>query len=409
MQTNQLKKYASILLSKGLNLQDQQILVINAPAESEDFVAILTETAYEAGASQVVINWRSDATTRLRFLHEKQAVFEEFPDWRRDFSLTYYHKNAAFLSLVAANPTLMKDVDTQKIMAWQKAQHAALQEYVDGMMASKVTWLVAAVAGKVWANLLFPDVPASQAEDKLWELIIGGSRADSADALGDWDKHLQKLKDRREWMTEKQFVKLHYVSENGTDLVIGLPEGHIWQGGAEAAGNGVVFNANIPTEEIYSAPLRTAVDGIVHSAKPLVYNGSVIDDFSITFKNGKAIGVRAGKGEKILKEMISLDEGAAYLGEIALVPYHSPISLSGILYYETLFDENASCHLAFGKAYPTCLKGGAEMSAADVQQAGLNDSLIHVDFMVGTKDLSITGIQKDGTEVPVFVNGDFAE
>lgn len=410
MPTNeQLAVYANILLTKGLNLQKGQILVINAPVESSAFVTILTKEAYICGASQVVCNWRCDDTTRLRYEYESQEQFETFPDWRREFSLSYYRQNAAFLSLISANPYLMSGIDTKKIFAWQKAQNEALKEYIDGMMASKTTWLVAAVPSKVWASILYPGLEDDAACDALWNQILQSSRADGADPLADWDAHLANLAARRQWMTEQHFAALHYTNSLGTDLTIRLPENHIWQGGAETSASGISFNANIPTEEIYTAPRADGVDGVVYSTKPLVYNGNVIDTFHLVFKDGKVVEAHAETGDDVLQKLVAIDEGASRLGEVALIPYHSPISLSNILFYETLFDENASCHLALGASYPTCLAGGAEMTKEETEQAGLNDSMIHVDFMVGSPDLSITGIKADGSKVPVFLHGDWAE
>ncbi|OUO48309.1 aminopeptidase [Megasphaera sp. An286] len=410
MPTNeQLAVYANILLTKGLNLQKGQILVVNAPVESSAFVTILTKEAYTCGASQVVCNWRCDDTTRLRYEYESQEQFETFPDWRREFSLSYYRQNAAFLSLISANPYLMSVIDTKKIFAWQKAQNEALKEYIDGMMASKTTWLVAAVPSKVWASILYPQLEDDAAYNALWNQILQSSRADGADPLADWDAHLANLAARRQWMTEQHFSALRYTNSLGTDLTIRLPEKHIWQGGAETSASGISFNANIPTEEIYTAPCADGVDGVVYSTKPLVYNGNVIDKFRLVFKDGKVVEAHAETGDDVLQKLVAIDEGAGRLGEVALIPYHSPISLSNILFYETLFDENASCHLALGASYPTCLAGGAEMTKEETAQAGLNDSMIHVDFMVGSPDLSITGIKADGSEVPVFLHGDWAE
>lgn len=410
MPTNeQLAVYANILLTKGLNLQKGQILVINAPVESSAFVTILTKEAYTCGASHVVCNWRCDDTTRLRYEYESQEQFETFPDWRREFSLSYYRQNAAFLSLISANPYLMSGIDTKKIFAWQKAQNEALKEYIDGMMASKTTWLVAAVPSKVWASILYPGLEDDAAYDALWNQILQSSRADGADPLADWDAHLANLAARRQWMTEQHFTALHYTNSLGTDLTIRLPENHIWQGGAETSASGISFNANIPTEEIYTAPRADGVDGVVYSTKPLVYNGNVIDTFHLVFKDGKVVEAHAETGDDVLQKLVAIDEGASRLGEVALIPYHSPISLSNILFYETLFDENASCHLALGASYPTCLAGGAEMTKEETEQAGLNDSMIHVDFMVSSPDLSITGIKADGSKVPVFLHGDWAE
>lgn len=406
-----LTMYAKVLLQKGLNLQQHQILVINAPVEAHDFVTKVTKEAYEMGAGQVVTNWRSDDLTRLRYEYESLDKFETMPDWSRDFSLHYYRQGAAFLSLISANPNLMKGIDTAKIFAWQKARNAALKEYVDGMMASKTTWLIAAVPSITWGKFLFPEQNDYGAYNLLWEKILYTSRCTGENPLADWDAHLAELKKRREWMTNHHFVSLHYTNSRGTDLTVVLPQTHIWQGGMEETSGTtpILFNANIPTEEIYSAPQADNVNGIVYNTKPLVYNGNIIDDFSLTFKDGKVVEVHAKVGEDVLQKLVAIDEGACRLGEVALIPYHSPISLSNILFYETLFDENASCHLALGAAYPTCLEHGGDLTREEATKAGINDSMIHVDFMVGSADLSIVGTKADGTTVPVFINGDWAE
>lgn len=405
----QLPLYARVLLQKGINLQQGQILVINAPVEASRFATLLAEEAYKGGAGQVVFNWYCNDTIRLRYLYEPQDNFETVPAWRSEFNLHYYRKGAAFLSLISADPYTMEGVDRKKIFAWQRAFHQAVKEYSDGMMASRTNWLVAAVPGTVWAKLLYPDLPEKEGTDKLWMDILDVSRCLGEDPLSDWDRHLANLKRRREWMTAQQFRALEYTSPKGTNLTVGLPEHHIWQGGAESTTRDFLFNANIPTEEVYSAPLAHGVDGVVWSTKPLVYNGNLIENFRFTFRKGKVVDVQAEKGEEILKDLIRMDEGASRLGEVALVPYHSPISLTNRIFYETLFDENAACHLALGDSYPTCLEKGPEMDEEALKKAGLNDSMIHVDFMVGSPDLSITGIKKDGTRVPVFVDGDWAE
>ncbi len=405
----QLMAYANVLLKKGIHIQKDQILVVNAPVESSEFVTILTKAAYACGAAQVILNWRCDDITRLRYECETQEQFETFPNWRRDFSLYYYEKGAAFLSLVSANPYLMEGVDAKKIFSWQKVQNTALKEYIDGMMASKTTWLVAAVPSTVWARLLYPDAPAEKAYEMLWKQILQSSRADGADPIADWNAHLSALAERRRWLTNHHFASLHFCNSLGTDLTVNLPANHIWQGGEEQTSSGIPFNANIPTEEVYSAPQADGVDGIVYNTKPLIYNGNLIDNFHLVFKNGSVTEASAEIGNDILQKLLSIDSGACRLGEVALIPYHSPISLSNILFYETLFDENASCHLALGAAYPTCLSGGAAMTKEEICRAGLNDSMIHVDFMIGSKDLSITGRLSNGTEIPVFINGDWAD
>ncbi len=404
----QLPLYARVLLKKGINLQKGQILVINAPVEASPFASLLAEEAYRGGAAQVVFNWYCNATTRLRYQYETQDKFETVPQWRSEFNLYYYRKGAAFLSLISADPYSMQDIDRKKIFAWQKAFHQAVKEYSDGMMASRTNWLVAAVPSPVWAKLLYPELPEQEGLDKLWLQILDVSRCLGTNPLADWDQHLENLKQRRQWLTSQQFTALEYTSPKGTKLTVGLPEHHLWQGGAESTTRGFLFNANIPTEEVYSAPQADRVDGVVRSTKPLVYNGNLIEDFQLTFKSGRVIAVQAAKGEAVLKDLIQMDEGACRLGEVALVPYHSPISLTSQIFYETLFDENAACHLALGDSYPTCLENGPELSDEELKKAGLNDSMIHVDFMVGSPDLNITGIKKDGTRVPVFINGDWA-
>ncbi len=409
MTHEEMKKYAQVLLRKGLNIQEKQILVIHAPVEASAFVTELAGAAYDAGASQVVLNWRSDDLTRLRYIKEGLHTFQTLPDWRRDFSLYYYRQGAAFLSLVSANPRLLNGVDTNKIVAFQKASHEALKEYSDGMMASKVTWLVAAVPSLVWAKLLFPDDTEADAFHKLETAILKAARADGPHPLHDWDIHLENLKKRRTWLTAQAFTALHYTNRAGTDLTVGLPKGHIWQGGTEESAAGIPFNANIPTEEVYSAPQYDRVDGVVCSTRPLIYRGNLIDSFRLTFKKGKVISSHAEKGDDLLTALLDTDEGARRLGEVALIPCESPVSLSNTLYYETLLDENASCHLALGKAYPTCLAGGTAMTDAELKAAGLNDSIVHADFMIGSEDLTVTGIKEDGTKVPVFINGSWAD
>lgn len=404
----QLPLYARVLLQKGINLQKDQILVINAPVEASRFATLLAEEAYKVGAAQVVFNWYCNATTRLRYQYETQDKFETVPGWRSEFNLYYYRKGAAFLSLISADPYSMQGIDRKKIFAWQKAFHQAVKEYSDGMMASRTNWLVAAVPSTVWARLLYPELPEQEGMDRLWIQLLDAARCLGEDPLADWDKHLAELQQRREWLTAQQFTALEYENSQGTHLTVGLPDRHIWQGGAESTTRGFLFNANIPTEEVYSAPQADRVDGVVCSTRPLVYSGNLIENFRLTFKNGKVVEATAKKGEEVLKDLLKMDEGACRLGEVALIPYHSPISLMDTVFYETLLDENASCHLALGDAYPTCVENGADMSEEELKKAGLNDSMVHVDFMVGSPDLTITGIRKDGTKVSVFVNGDWA-
>ena len=274
-------------------------------------------------------------------------------------------------------------------------------------MASQVPWLIAAVPGKEWAQLLFP-AAGTKAIELLWQKILSAARANGENPLADWDRHLLQLERRRRWLTAHHFVSLHYKNARGTDLQIGLPEHHIWQGGQEETAYGHFFNANIPTEEVYTAPRADQVNGTVYNTKPLVYNGNIIDQFSLTFQAGKVVAADAEIGNELLQTILQMDENACRLGEVALVPYHSPISLSHTLFYETLLDENASCHLALGAAYPTCIQNGSAMTKEELQQAHINDSVIHVDFMIGSEDLQITGRTADNKEIPIFTNGDWS-
>lgn len=402
-----LRAYAQVLLQRGINLQNKQLLVLSAPVEAHEFVAVITAEAYKAGASQVIMDWRCDPLTRLRYEQEELSRFTEFPSWKRDFYLHYYHKKAAFINLISANPSLLQGISSEKITAWQHARHNALQEYISGMMASQVPWLIAAVPGKEWAQLLFP-AAGTKAIELLWQKILSAARANGENPLADWDRHLLQLERRRRWLTAHHFVSLHYKNARGTDLQIGLPEHHIWQGGQEETAYGHFFNANIPTEEVYTAPRADQVNGTVYNTKPLVYNGNIIDQFSLTFQAGKVVAADAEIGNELLQTILQMDENACRLGEVALVPYHSPISLSHTLFYETLLDENASCHLALGAAYPTCIQNGSAMTKEELQQAHINDSVIHVDFMIGSEDLQITGRTADNKEIPIFTNGDWS-
>lgn len=293
--TRQLPLYARVLLQKGICLQKDQILVINAPVEASRFATLLTEEAYKAGAAQVVFNWYCNGTTRLRYEYETQDKFESVPHWRSEFNLDYYRKGAAFLSLISADPYAMKGIDRKKIMAWQKAFHQAVKEYSDGMMASKTNWLVAAVPSTVWARLLYPELPEQEGMDRLWIQLLDAARCLGEDPLSDWDKHLAELKQRREWLTAQQFTALEYENGLGTHLTVGLPDRHIWQGGAESTARGFLFNANIPTEEVYSAPQADRVDGVVCSTRPLVYSGNLIENFRLTFKKRKSSGSHSKK------------------------------------------------------------------------------------------------------------------
>ncbi|TYZ26799.1 aminopeptidase [Selenomonas caprae] len=404
-----LQKYAQLVVKVGVNLQQDQILVINSPIECADFARTIAEEAFAAGAHDVVVSWGDELLAHIRYAGGKKELFTEFPEWRRKFYTDYAEQGAAFVSIAARDPEIFKDIDPEKLKLSQQAAGAALLEYRARLMNNRNTWCVVSVPTRSWAQKVFPAVSADEAVAKLWQAIFKTVRIEAgADPVAAWREHIAFLQKAAKFMNDNAFVSLHYTNDSGTDLTVELPEGHIWAGGAEDSELGVQFAANMPTEEVYTLPKREGVNGTVAASKPLNFNGNLIEGFKLTFQEGKVVDYSAEKGEEILKGLLETDEGARYLGEVALVPYDSPISQSGILFYNTLFDENASCHLALGKAYPTCIEGGESMDSVTLLQHGVNDSLLHEDFMIGTRDLDIVGTTKDGRQVQVFKNGNFA-
>ncbi len=407
MNKSYLEKYARLIVKTGVNIQDNQILVINSPVECAEFTRLISEIAYKEGARDVVVSWNDEKLSKIKYINGKEDIFDEFPEWRKKLYTSYAEDGAAFLSISASDPELMKDVDQTRIARSNKASSLALAEYRSRRMSDKNVWCVVSIPTKSWAKKVFPELAEQEAVEKLWSSIFLAVRADREDPIKAWEEHRNYFKISMKFLNENNFKYLKYKNELGTDLSIELPKGHIWLGGSSMSPEGTEFTPNIPTEEVFTLPLKTGVNGKVFSSKPLNYNGNLIDNFAITFKEGRIVDFTAEKGYETLKSLIETDEGSHYLGEVALVPFDSPISNSNILYYNTLFDEDASCHLAIGEAYPVCIKGNENMSKEDLKNAGVNDSFEHADFMVGTKDLSIVGITEDGKEVKVFKNGNF--
>ncbi|GAB6106381.1 aminopeptidase [Fusibacter bizertensis] len=407
MQDPKLKKYAELLVKTGINLKKDQILVVRSPIECADFARIIAEIGFDAGAKDVVISWSDEIYSRIRYLKGAEALFEEFPSWQKEFYLSYVRKDAAFLTISASDPENFKDVDPVRIQKFSRAFNAEVSEYRDRLMNNENVWCVASVPTPAWAKKVFPNVSESEAVDKLWDAIYASVRVNEADPVAAWELHKQALKKQMNYLNEMNFKKLHYTNSLGTDLTIELPEGHLWLGGSDFTPDGHEFIANMPTEEVFTAPKRDGVNGRVVSSMPLNFNGSLIDGFELTFKDGKVTDFSAKVGYEQLKRLLETDENSSYLGEVALVQYNSPISNMGILFYNTLFDENASCHLALGKAYPVCLKGGENMDSDTLMAHGINNSMTHEDFMVGTKDLSIVGTTQTGEEVQIFKDGNF--
>ena len=403
-----LREYARLLVRVGLNVQKGQTLVISCPVECAFFARMCAQEAYDIGCREVVMNWHDDAMARMKYLHAAEDVFDTVPLWRRHFFNDYAQEGAAYLAISATDPENLKGVDSGRLVRSQQASGKALREFDRLQMCSGFPWCIASIPIPSWAERVFPEERGQAAVDKLWDAIFRCVRiSGDGKAVERWQEHLATLAKRVEKLNALDFKFLHYTNSLGTDLTVELPEGHIWEAGNDVTLGGLPYIANIPTEEIFTAPLKTGANGVVYSSMSLVNDGNIIDDFHMVLRDGKITEVHAGQGEEFLKGAISVDEGAAYFGEIALVPYDSPISNQKTLFYNTLFDENAACHIAFGEAYP-CLKGGQQMTREELDAHGLNHSITHVDFMVGTADLSIVGTTRDGREIPVFVNGNFA-
>ena len=404
-----LQEYARLLVRVGLNVQRGQTLVISSPVECAYFARLCAAEAYAAGCKEVVMNWHDDALGRMKYLYADDAVFDDVPLWRRHFFNDYAQEGAAYLAISASDPENLKGVDGSRIIRAQQASGKALKEFDRLQMCSGFPWCIASIPIPSWAKTVFPDDGEERAMERLWDAIFRAVRiSGDGKAVEKWQAHLKTLHARMEKLNALKFKSLHYTNALGTDLTVELPEGHIWEAGNDVTLSGQEYIANIPTEELFTSPLKTGVNGVVYASLPLVHDGNIIDGFHFVVKEGKIVEARARQGEETLQAAIAVDEGASYFGEVALVPYDSPISNQKILFYNTLFDENAACHIAFGEAYP-CLEGGQKMSKEELKARGLNDSITHVDFMVGTPDLRIVGTTHDGREIPVFENGNFAQ
>lgn len=406
-----LEKYAELAVKVGINIQKGQTLVINAPLPAAEFVRAAAKKAYEAGAKNVHVEWADEEVTRIKYLNAPDEAFSEYPMWRAQGLEEMAKEGAGFLSISASNPDLLKSVDPERISVANKTASKALDGYRSYVMADKAAWCVISVPTKEWAAKVFPDADAEKSVEKLWENIFKATRVDRENPVEAWKEHTNNLNSKLHYLNSKKFKKLHYKSPV-TDLTVELPEKHLWAGGGSNVEGGkyegTYFVANMPTEEVFTMPKRDGVNGTVRSTKPLNYSGNLIDNFTLKFENGKIIDFSAEQGYETLKKLIETDEGSHFLGEVALVPHDSPISNTNIIFFNTLFDENASCHFALGKAYPTNLEGGASMSEEELTKNGANTSLTHVDFMVGSPDLNIDGETADGKLEPIFRNGNWA-
>jgi aminopeptidase len=402
-----LNRYAELAVNVGVNIQPGQQLYIAASLEAAQLVRLITKKAYELGAKQVHVDWNDDEISRTRFELAPEDSFNDYPAWKVQEREQLAEQGAAFISIVSQSPDLLKGIDSKRIAANQKATGTALNKYRQYVQSDKISWTVLAAPSKKWAAKVFPEQPEEKQVEALWNAIFKAVRADLDQPIRAWAKHDALLHTKVDYLNDKKYAKLHYTSPS-TDLEVALPENHLWCGAGSVNEKGDAFMANMPTEEVFTVPHKNGVNGYVSSTKPLSYGGNIIDEFKITFENGKITDVTAAQGEEVLKQLIATDEGSHFLGEVALVPHQSPISDSNILFYNTLFDENASNHFAIGSAYAFCIEGGKTMSPEEQLQHGLNQSITHVDFMVGSGDMNIDGILADGTKEPVFRNGNWA-
>ena len=402
-----LEQYADLTVYVGLNVQKGQLIVINTTTDTLEFTRLVVKKAYEAGAKRVQVNYEDPVLTRTHFELAPDEAFQEYPEWSVVQRDEVINTGGAFLWIDAEDPDLLTGIPTKRLADSQKSAGKALERYRQAVGTDKVAWSIVAIPSPKWAQKVFPDLPAEKQMDALWQAIFKTVRIGEGDAVEAWKNHIALLEQRAAQLNDKRYVKLQYTAP-GTELTIELPDKHIWMSGASKTPQGNPFIANMPTEEVYTVPLKHGVDGKVRNTKPLVYQGNVIDGFTLTFEKGKIVEAKAETGQELLDEMIAADEGAAYLGEVALVPHHSPISDSNILFYNTLFDENASNHLAIGDSYPTCYEGARDLERNQLAAIGLNTSIVHEDFMIGSNSMDIDGITADGSKEPIFRNGNWA-
>jgi len=407
MDKNSLEKYAELIASMGANIRQGQECVINAELDQPEFVDMLAEECYKLGAAKVMVDWSHQSLTKLHTQYQTIDTLGRVEEWE-ERRLTHRRDTLpAMIYLESADPDGLSGMDQEKWAKSVQKRYKVIKPIRDAM-ENKYQWCIAAVPGKKWAEKVFPGLPADEAVEKLWEAILYTSRA-QGDPVENWKKHNADLRARCDYLNSLGLEKLHYTASNGTDLTVGLIPRAVFAGGDEAAvGSGIRFNPNIPSEEVFTSPMKGEAEGIVYSTRPLSYRGVMIEDFSIRFENGRAAEVHAAKNEDVLKSMVKMDEGASMLGECALVPYDSPIRNSGIMFYNTLFDENAACHLALGMGFADCIADYENKTLEECRALGVNDSMIHEDFMIGSRDLDITGVSADGRETPIFRHGGWA-
>lgn len=403
----QLKKYAELAVRAGVNLQKNQLLIIHSDIQNATFARLIQTVAYEVGASNVFIDWTDEQSTKEFYLNAADSVIDHFPDWQAARFKEWDDAGAAYIHIISENLDVFKEVSTERINRFQKASRTKLRDYYAKIRSHEVRWCLLTVPYVVWATKVFPNLSKEEALQSLWKLILNGSRADGENPIKDWESHNRAFESRKKILNESQFEALHFTNSRGTDLLVGLPKNHLYIGGGVIDKNGIPFFPNIPTEEIFTAPHKNKVNGKLVGTKPLIYGGSVIDEFYLIFKDGRITDYYAAKGQEVLQNLIETDEGSHYLGEIALVSNKSPLAQADTLFYNTLFDENTSCHIGIGNASPSNIQNGIDQSEEELKVAGMNTSLLLVNVTFGTEDMKVVGIKEGGTEVLLMKDGDF--
>lgn len=401
-------KYAQLVVQKGVNVQKNQLVVVRATTEVKDFARELTKEAYKAGAKKVYVQFSDDYVSKYTYEYATTETLEEVEQHAIDEAKFLVDNNACYISITSPIPGLNQGLDGAKIQKAMIARQLATPFFQQHLMANKTQWTVVGAPNVIWAEKVFPELKGEEAYNKLWEAILDTVRVTKDnDVIKEWDKHNETLRNHNKLLNDLNFKHLVFTNNLGTNIKVELAKNHIWAGGEEVSGSNVLFNPNLPTEETFTMPYKNGTEGIVYATKPLNFQGKLIEDFYLEFKEGKVVKYGAKKEEDALKQLLETDEGARRIGEIALISHDSPISNTNILFYNTLYDENASCHMALGKAYAMNIEGGTEMTQEELSERGANDSLVHVDFMFGSSDMKIVGTTQDDKEVVVFDNGNF--
>ena len=403
---NKIDKLANLAVKRGVGLQKGQNLLITAPIESLPLVRKIAEHAYKEGASIVTPLFTDSDITLSRFKYAPDESFDSATDWLFNGMGEAFDNNTARMAIAGDDPMLLSQMDPDKVSRANKAMAKAYKPARERITEFKINWNIVSWPGSAWASRVFPELPLDEAIVKLADAIFDASRASVDDPIQAWDDHNEKLRIKTNWLNEKNFAALQYNGPN-TNLRVGLADEHEWMGGASKAQNGIICNPNIPSEEVFTTPHANKVDGTVSSTKPLSYQGTLIDNIKVTFKDGKIIEAHASKGEEVLQKVLKSDEGASRIGEVALVPHSSPISQSGIIFYNTLFDENAASHIALGQCYSKCFKGDLDLSKEEINKRGGNSSMIHIDWMIGSDQIDVDGIDHSGNSVPIFRQGEW--